>query len=181
MVYITCPKCQHGKDVPELGAGVLLTCPKCGEKFSVPTRPGRVPPASLPANDQSQATQDVPWLERSSALGCAVAFVIVAAAVFLFLKSIDTHPLPQADTSDEWDAYWMAKQFVTDSLKCPTTATFPSSDASGVTVDYSGGQWNVVGYVDAQNSFGAMIRSTYVVSMEYKGDRRWTLKAIAID
>ncbi len=30
--------------------------------------------------------------------------------------------------------------------------------------------------VDAQNSFGAVIRSKYIVTMTYLGSDRWTLK-----
>ncbi len=61
------------------------------------------------------------------------------------------------------DAFYCAKLIVEDYLKAPSTAKFcKQSDA---TVTHLGnGEYMVTGWVDAENSYGAMIRSDFVVT-----------------
>lgn len=63
----------------------------------------------------------------------------------------------ETDPGSSYDAYDMAMFFVSDRLKAPATAQF---SPFGVTVirmepDF---KWVVKGYVDSQNSFGALIQ-----------------------
>lgn len=70
--------------------------------------------------------------------------------------------------SDSTMAYIMSQRFVERELKAPRTAKFPSFHSSGVTVRDSGGcKFMVTAYVDSENSFGAMLRTNYSISMEY--------------
>jgi hypothetical protein len=75
--------------------------------------------------------------------------------------------------------YSMAQQFVEERLRAPSTADFPSGSEHEVG-DLGGGKFRVISYVDAQNAFGAMIRSTWIVEMQYLGNDRWRLTDIAI-
>lgn len=61
------------------------------------------------------------------------------------------------------DAFYCAKLIVEDYLKAPSTAKFcKQSDA---TVTHLGnGEYMVTGWVDAENSYGTMIRSDFVVT-----------------
>lgn len=61
------------------------------------------------------------------------------------------------------DAFYCAQLIVEDYLKAPSTAKFcKQSDA---TVTHLGnGEYMVTGWVDAENSYGAMIRSDFVVT-----------------
>jgi hypothetical protein len=77
------------------------------------------------------------------------------------------------------DAYYMSREFVERRLKAPATARFP---------DYTPKFSNLVGhnhfivtaYVDSQNSFGALIRTPYIVRLEYlESDDLWHLRGIA--
>src|SRR4030042_1131474 len=61
---------------------------------------------------------------------------------------------------DKSGAFVMSQDFVKKQLKAPSTADFPWYDDSFVT-DLGGGRYIVSAYVDAQNSFGAQIRSNY--------------------
>lgn len=63
----------------------------------------------------------------------------------------------QNSTSTKMDAYEMAQQFVTDSLKSPGSAKYPDYDDGYVQL-ISDNTYNVTAYVDSQNSFGASIR-----------------------
>lgn len=66
----------------------------------------------------------------------------------------------------KFSAGYMAEKFVRDRLKAPSTAKFPWYEESSVTIS---GECEFVirSYVDAQNSYGAMLRSDYVVKLEY--------------
>ena len=59
-----------------------------------------------------------------------------------------------------------AQRYVTANLKAPTSASFPWYDESSVTT-YGECEFIVRSYVDAQNSFGAMIRNNYTVRLRY--------------
>lgn len=58
----------------------------------------------------------------------------------------------------------MAKSFVKEVLKAPTTAEFCSFSEFAVAISEDG-VIRVKGYVDAQNSFGAMIRTHFTIQM----------------
>lgn len=74
----------------------------------------------------------------------------------------------------------MSQLFVKDALKAPSTAKFPVYSEDMV-VDGGDGSFIVSAYVDAQNSFGAMMRSNYVCIMQYdKATDEWALKGLDI-
>lgn len=113
--------------------------------------------------------------------------LVAAAGVVAFCalhdgKSADPDVRREATCSQrgERDAANIAPQFVTDRLKAPATADFPR-DLQKAT--YIGGcNFAVVGKVDAQNGFGAQIRSTYAGEIEYlPGEDKWQLKSMVID
>ncbi len=82
------------------------------------------------------------------------------------------------------DAYLFSQEFVKENIKSPTTASFPTSDYKCFVNQYDS-TYTVKSYVDAQNGFGAMIRSKYMVEMKYTGGNaddghNWTLLDIRI-
>lgn len=79
-------------------------------------------------------------------------------------------------------ALFASQTFVRDSLKSPASAKFPtSSDDRGVTVRKSGDcTFTVLGYVDSQNSFGAMIRSRYIAEVTPDEHGRYRLERLVI-
>ena len=56
-------------------------------------------------------------------------------------------------------------------LKTPATAVFPAFDE--MVVNGSDGHYNVSGFVDSQNSYGATIRSNYTYNIEKDSEGRW--------
>lgn len=77
----------------------------------------------------------------------------------------------------------IAKSFVKQSLKSPSTAEFPWLDIKSV--DLGSGRFKVSSYVDSQNGFGAQIRSNWIVVLKHKGGsesdiRNWELEDIQI-
>jgi hypothetical protein len=91
---------------------------------------------------------------------------LLLIAFFLFLIYLWT---PQGRGSKERaegapdEAASMCQGFVKDRLMTPSTAKFPSVYSADTKTDkLSLGHYRVRSYVDAQNSFGAQIRTPYV-------------------
>jgi hypothetical protein len=87
------------------------------------------------------------------------------------------------DCNDSIAAFVYGNRFVEQRLKAPATAKFPYISDSGVSVRSSGNcTHTVTGYVDAQNSFGALIRSQYNVTVQYtNSSSSWRLVSIEIN
>lgn len=110
-------------------------------------------------------------------------------------------PTSTPDISDEISAEVMCRQFVRDNLLSPSSADFggffddwdtavfiekESSQFQMLDIDVSRvtgpGVWVVLGEVDAQNAFGAVIRSDYLCIMEYRSSNEtWYLLKILIE
>ncbi len=82
-------------------------------------------------------------------------------------------------TKDESiEAWLLAKDYVKRSLKSPASADFPWYDDSFI---YKRGTtYTVRSYVDSQNGFGALIRSTFVVELQQISKKNWKLISINI-
>lgn len=85
--------------------------------------------------------------------------------------------------NDTTMAFVMSQTFVKRNLKAPSTAEFPwvTDDQVAISTKPDCG-FRVIGWVDAQNGFGAQIRSKYVVDLKYLGDEAgtWQLTDINI-
>jgi hypothetical protein len=83
-------------------------------------------------------------------------------------------PSPGQQVAQQGDmAAWMAQKLVTQQLRSPSTATFPPS--ADVTPTARG--WRVSSYVDAQNGFGANIRSHWSAELTAQGNE-WELVSL---
>ncbi len=76
-------------------------------------------------------------------------------------------------------AFVISKNFISTALKSPSTADFPFSDFTANNL--GGNRYAVNSYVDSQNSFGAMIRNNWQVTLLYMGgepsdNRSWKLE-----
>lgn len=77
-------------------------------------------------------------------------------------------------------AYVMSQKFVKDRLKSPSSADFPSSPESAVKTAHC--SFRIVSWVDAQNAFGATLRTRYQADMRFDGEtERWTAQSIRLD
>lgn len=63
------------------------------------------------------------------------------------------------------EARYACQAWVKDELKAPATAKFSGGGATG-----SDGDWTITGAVDAENSFGALIRTTWTCDARVEGD-----------
>lgn len=70
----------------------------------------------------------------------------------------------KSDSQDATNAKVCAVKAVEDKLKSPSTADFCSYTSMTAT-DLGNNKWKVSGYVDAQNSFGAVVREYWTVTL----------------
>ena len=83
-------------------------------------------------------------------------------------------PTPQHDWAGAWT---VCEKFVKGKLKTPSTAKFPSIwSGHSQYVTYLGDkQYRVESYVDAQNIFGAMLRTNFNCKVEHVEGNTWKL------
>jgi len=101
-----------------------------------------------------------------------VVALCISGAIGVYVYNLD--PTDYDICKDQGSAYTAAKAFVEQRLKSPSTAEFPWMSQSGVTVLPAGEcGFRVLGYVDAQNAFGATMRARYVADIEHVPGGNW--------
>lgn len=91
--------------------------------------------------------------------GVVLAFIAISKMTGCLEKD------PNADESIM--AAIQCKDFVQDKLKSPSTAEFQSASSAKIMRPYPDQQkYTVLSYVDAQNSFGAKIRTRFICEVE---------------
>lgn len=82
------------------------------------------------------------------------------------------------------DGYYAGQSFVKKHLKAPSSAKFSnpySDDGASFQRRVDENTFHVGGWVDSQNGFGAMIRTTWEAQVSYAGSgRNWNLDWLQI-
>lgn len=96
-----------------------------------------------------------------------------------------TQDITETVLDDEKGACWaLAEDVVTANLESPSSAKFPFSYGDeGVSFSKSGNTYTVMGWVDAQNSYGATLRNNFIVTMtksEYGSNAKFTANSCNI-
>lgn len=106
--------------------------------------------------------------------------VLVAIALAVAYAAYNWNSFPATPApADALDAYTACTRFVGNRLKAPATARF--QDYRDVAVSHpAGGGFRVRGYVDSQNSFGAMLRTQWNCEVTFAG-RTANLVSLSID
>lgn len=117
-------------------------------------------------------------LEAPKGAGVIAALVFTGVCYFMwsYITGGEADPAAEARRAQhmmEYDAYMMSRRFIEPQLLTPATASYPRMSDQGVTISTAGDRWVVSAYVDAQNVFGATIRSHYRCEMTYLGDDQW--------
>jgi len=106
--------------------------------------------------------------KRWAVIGILTVFIIF---IFSSLGGGDGGSTTQQSNIDDGRAHIIAQNYVESVLKSPSTADFPTFDYQAS--DLGNDKYKVVSYVDAQNSFGAEVRSNYSVTLSYNGSGEW--------
>lgn len=98
-----------------------------------------------------------------------IVFVIVV--VLLILAVVGGS---RSGTKGKSDVCVMCREFVEKQLKAPSTADHQSCNEATL-IEVSENHWVFSAYVDAQNSFGAQVRTNYICEIKYAGEGNWQL------
>lgn len=146
----------------------LKNCAECGQPVS--TKASKCPNCGAPTTSPVVV-----------GIGCLVLLLILGGGCLLSVRgcgSVDPDAWRTTDNSVE--AYVMMQDFVRDRLKAPATAEFPW-DGVSATTKVEDRKYRIRSYVDSQNSFGALIRTTYVGELEQVDRTKWKLISLELE
>ncbi|MCO5935387.1 hypothetical protein NAF17_07530 [Mucilaginibacter sp. RB4R14] len=116
----------------------------------------------------------------------ATIFSILFALVFIvfMLRVLQNRRVHVNRKPNRKEAFAIAKVFVNDELKQPGTANFPKN-VFVADIDTANNNYNISSTVDAQDSTGHIVKSTWQVKLSYTGgdwaDRKsWKLEDVKI-
>ena len=102
-----------------------------------------------------------------AAIGCGtVLALIIVGGIVSCVASLNSGGSSNDHGVDRIEAQLACQDFVKEKLKAPATAKFSGQQTNVAGVN----QWTVTGLVDAENSFGAMLRSNWTCSIRLDGD-----------
>ncbi len=104
-----------------------------------------------------------------------VALLVSATVVAAFLETPQTAARARA-ASLQQEAVSMAQQAVRQQLKAPSTARFAA--LAETEIAHTGDRYEITGWVESQNAFGAMLRSGYEVKLQHGA--QWTAESVKI-
>ena len=103
--------------------------------------------------------------------------------VFLALGSADEGPDDWKSEDNSNMSYIMMKDFVKQRLKAPSTAIFPEvleRDRDNHVRSLGDHKYHISSYVDAQNSFGAMMRTRFEGEIQQISKDQWQLLSLQL-
>lgn len=117
---------------------------------------------------------------EKAGMGFLALLIIVVAMVIIFSivgNGKIEEPVDWRDKDNSIAAYVMMERFVKQNLYTPATADFPGIwDGQKDHVEYLGNQkYLISSYVDAENRFGAKIRTYFKGVIQQTGEENWTL------
>jgi len=160
---VVCPKCAE-----EVKAEATV-CKHCGSKIK---------PISAEKLKKQTTSPVVKWLVILVFTG-----IVVSSTISALQDPELTGSTPVKEDICQM-GYLKSKRFVTEVLKSPSTANFPSYELSAT--DLGDSRCEINAYVDSQNSFGAEMRSYWTTTVKFNGGSKsdtanWTLEEMVFD
>jgi hypothetical protein len=103
--------------------------------------------------------------------GC-LGLIVLVGAILVLMPKTET----RREDTDDTAAYVMAKQFIRERLKAPGSAEFPSqvwNEGEVHKTKLANGSYRVSAWVEAQNSFGAKLRSNWTCELKRESADSW--------
>lgn len=160
MSLINCPECKNKV------SSEASTCPKCGIKI-------RDTEAVLKAKQKEPSTAPLAWV---------LAVFIVLWVLWpsqdsdVESTSSDQRPVVRGQTQ----AWVICQEFVKAQLRSPSSAEFPWLSPRYVT-ELNSTTFEVNAYVDADNLFGAALRTDFYCRVSLEGSTDWQLEELRFD
>lgn len=140
----------------------LRPCPDCKREIS--TEAAACPQCGYDLKGKRAAQQ-----QSRKAVGCLAMIAVVVIYVATFDSGGSSSPPRDPNL---FDALYACEQYTKGRLRSPSTAKFGKAGTTADAVRSLGeGRYKVIGYVDAQNAFGAMIRNVYECDVTVEGGR----------
>ena len=110
-------------------------------------------------------------------------FLVLASIILIIFIIIEPPSLKKDKTIAKYhtsiEAYINAQNFVKKQLKAPSTAKFPkSTELRNHVIKIGQDKFQINSWVDAQNSFGAMLRKEFSCIIEFKQDSVFCSKMV---
>lgn len=122
------------------------------------------------ANQTPENTKNEQQQKKKYAVLLTVLLFVIIASVSVIIVVMSTTNKPELTM--EQQAYYAAREVVSRHLKAPATAEYQPYTDGMVTVRENN-KYTVNLWVDAENSFGAKIRSHFTVDVELRDDGNW--------
>lgn len=186
-----CPHCQTVLDVSPFAPGTVIACGNCQQNLTVPAPVPEsesivVSTAVTQRSTNRRQRRAKARAEERQIYGKLFAFVTVIAVVlglFVMCSSVmRTKPLTPAEQAKKHadaqinEAWRSAKWAVKHSLRSPSTADFGSIFGDSFQNPFrcvsrlKNNKYEVNGWVDAQNGFGATVRTRFTVVLKTTED-----------
>lgn len=146
----------------------LGACRECGKLLSTEAR--RCVHCGAPARS------------KIGAGGVLLTLITIGGMVYLLSDAPRSSVRPKTDEEHARTACYMAQEYVKTALKAPKSAEFGDcySQTSVALVGVTPLRYYITGYVDAQNSFSAMIRTRYVAEVEQVDATKGTWRLVQL-
>lgn len=114
-------------------------------------------------------------------IGAFAALIVVASVI---PKDAAQEAIRKAD-NQQLEAFVMCQQFMEPRLRAPASADFAMRSASTIERmaddDYERRPFRITSYVDAQNAFGAQVRTHFTCTVKPRDGKNWQLVDLKTD
>lgn len=155
MALINCPECK--KEISDTAP----SCPNCGY--------------IMKSNSEKKHSIKKKTTTRKTGCGTIIFALLIVISLTILLSTLSNDEDNSENQNDSVDhsellAYTYAEDFVKKRLKAPATAEFPKTrEKINHTTNYGEGKYKIRSWVDSQNGFGALIRSSFNCTIEFEG------------
>lgn len=117
--------------------------------------------------------------KKENILPLATLTIFVVIIIIMILVSGAGSSSSKSNTPQDLssDAWYICQDFIKDKLKAPSTAEFEVRNKNHI-IDEGDNTFTITMNVDAENSFGAMIRDTFYCRVHYTTGDQWILYSL---
>lgn len=116
----------------------------------------------------------LPSPDLKTFLGCGSILVVIFLVGFWLFGGLKPPKAQEPYKPGSYTIYSAVKSYVEPRLKSPASAKWQGAGSANIQ-EVSPSTWKVASYVDAPNSFGAMLRVRFVATVKCYGKDNWEL------